>query len=251
MKKLLIFTNVLWLSLFVFFSCTRNGGLQINSENCQTFCYDFSKVAFEGLSAKTATMMADNYADLYDSTINGQVQYEPDSTGRRLMVRNETKSVWFSILTLKNLIYQIEQSTCKLKCDSVNVNNLGIRFYFAKYPDPKIPSQVAQINNPAFDFLKKPEFAGFYGRKTLFMVPTYTHPTLGEVDFDPKWTLQNGNAKCVPQTLSSILSKYKKSDFMVNGTAFKVMGGSPDSDPNGMMNHQPMCPPDRCPGQSF
>lgn len=246
MKKLLILTNVLWLSVFVFFSCTRNGGLQINSKDCQTFCYDFSNVTFDGLNAKVATMMADNYADLYDSAI---------TDGKRKVIKSETKSVWFSLLTLKSLIYQIERNTCKLNCKSVDVNNLGIRFYFAKYPDPNIPSQVAQVNDPVFAFLQKPEFAGFYGRKTLFMVPTYSHPTLGEVDFDPKWTIEKGKSQCNPQTLDSILvqSKNKDGDFVIGGgiNTFRIMGGSPDSDPNNRMNHQPMCPPDNCPGQSF
>jgi hypothetical protein len=226
MKKLLIITNLFWLFIFVFFSCTRNGGLQINSKDCQTFCYNYSAVPFPGLSR----LVADTISHNYRSQIGARgLTIENDTS--------ETRAVWFKLETIKNFIYQVERSTCQLNCDSIKKDELGIRFYFAKYPK----STDAAASQPDFAFLRTSPRN--YGKKTLFMVPTYYVPGIGDKDFDPRWSMNNDRKTCKPLTLSQILDNKNN-----NTTARMITGSMPE--PDGMQNHGMLCPK-ICDGAAF
>lgn len=244
MKKLLIITNLFWLSIFVFFACV--GTTQISSNDCKLFCYDYSSQPLPGLAAKTAIDMADNYAAIYQirNTSGGLVF---DSNNKRQMDFRETKSVWFSLESMKRFIYHFEKNACQLNCKDIDKKALGVRFYFAKYPDQgSVANQIAN-NDTTFKFLTRPNMAGYYGRKTLFMVPTYWDNTIRtDKDFDPQWSVQKGKSVCIKDMKFILKENYN------NLSNLKIMAGSPDpNDPNGMQNHNPLCPPDNCPGQSF
>ncbi len=224
MKKLLIISNLFWLSIFVFFACTRP--LQVGTEDCKTFCYDFRFQPFPGLNSNAAKKMVKNYSSLYQIT---------SSSGTTVTDQSETTSVWFSLESIKNFIYQIETSTCKLKCNATDMSNLGIRIYFAKYP-----------SSPDSDFSFLTATPQHYGRKTLFMVPTYSNGT-DDVDFDPRWSLANDSTKCAPVRLKRIMDS--KASTGIGGAGIQLLMFMPLSnpDPNGMQNHQPVCPPFNCP----
>jgi hypothetical protein len=219
MKKLLILTNLFWFSIVIIFACRRP--VQVNTPDCKTFCYNYSTVPFPGLSKSVAENMAGNYRKL------------PTSPGLTIETdTSETRSVWFKLETIKNFIYQIETSTCQLKCDKIKAEDLGIRFYFAKYPQ----ASDAVAADEGFAFLRnKPRF---YGKKTLFMVPTYYTPDNGDIDFDPRWTFNNAK-ECAPTQLSRIKGS----------SGYKMVAATPEAD--GMQNHGNLCPPDHCPGMAF
>lgn len=83
---------------------------------------------------------------------------------------NETRSVWFSLETLKDFIHQIEVKTC-----NTCTGNLGIRFYNARYPTTGPSASYTDLTNVD---------AGYAGIHTLFMVPTIDVGN-NHYDFDP------------------------------------------------------------------
>jgi hypothetical protein len=83
----------------------------------------------------------------------------------------QTRSVWFSLETLKDFIHQIESKTC-----NTCTGNLGIRFYFGQYPNVTGPGATYS------DLISVD--AGYAGIQTLFMVPTIDQGTY-HYDFDP------------------------------------------------------------------
>lgn len=244
--RVFIFTNLLWFLLFGFllfnYKCSNE---REGNTDCTTFCYDYSKEPFPGLKALVATSMVNNYDALYQLRDASNNPRFDQATGKIIMDQNETKSVWFSLKSMKNFIYQMERNTCKLNCSSASIDNLGIRFYFAKYPSQTEVQSRMSGGDTSFDFLQRSQL---YGRKTLLMVPTYYDQTSrNDVDFDPKWIIDKGDLqKCNPKSLSTILIENKS-----NLSVMRITAGMPDNDPNGLQNHQPVCPPDNCPGQSF
>ena len=86
----------------------------------------------------------------------------------------DTKSVWFSLDRLKNFIWHIEEQNCANGCN----DSLGLRIYFAKYPDLTAPAQAEFL-----DLIGVPK--AYSNHHTLFMVPTYKNEKMENVDFFP------------------------------------------------------------------
>lgn len=91
---------------------------------------------------------------------------------QNLVPTSQTRSVWFSIETIKDFIHQIETKTCNT-CTGA----LGIRFYFAKYPS-------VTGTNASYPDLTAVD-ASYAGIQTLFMVPTIDVGNY-HFDFDPE-----------------------------------------------------------------
>lgn len=225
MKKLLIFTNLFWISVIVLFACIKPN--QFNTQDCKVFCYDYSQEKFDGLTSFAAMNMAKNYQKVFTSA------------NTQIMDTTETKSVWFSLETIKKFVYQIERSTCGLKCENTKKENLGIRLYFAKYPNQ---TDVA-ATDPAFSFLQNHPM--YYGRKTLFMVPTYK-VGLDNYDFDPKWSSNFDVTSCKPKTITEIIATTKGDELRVNSPIARMMTVLVPEEPDGMRNRGGICPPDNC-----
>jgi hypothetical protein len=98
---------------------------------------------------------------------------------------NQTRSIWFSLETLKDFIHQIESKSC-----DTCTGNLGIRFYFAKYPSPTGPT-ASYSDLSTLD-------PGYAGIQTLFMVPTIDNLNGYHFDFDPA-------VNCNPYKLNRIM----------------------------------------------
>lgn len=91
----------------------------------------------------------------------------------QLMAINETlgiddaNAIWFDMVTLKKFIADIEKEACDIDPD-VTTKDLGIRFYYAAYPEePQYPIP-----------------ADYARRHTLIMVPTKKKDDLN-YDFNP------------------------------------------------------------------
>lgn len=181
MKQILIATNIILLGVAVFFCYkffdiknVKSGQKPINEtgnssglgEPCRNrLCKDYSNEPWEGLiRANLAHRMAERYrGDLGKKVIwfgNNETNI-PDAT-----------SVWFDLDKLKKFIWEIELKQCSENCR----DSLGIRIYYAKYPDTAgmRTNDLAMLN---------PSYANHH---TVFMVPTYWNATLqANVDFDP------------------------------------------------------------------
>ncbi|MGB8190775.1 MAG: hypothetical protein WCF67_02595 [Chitinophagaceae bacterium] len=120
-----------------------------NPTNCVE-CKDYSSTPIHLLDAQTAQRMAIAYAS---------------DNGKNFMSTNpemeDARSLWFDLETIKNFIWRIEKGACNNGCGHLR---LGIRIYYAKYPNKSamsIDKNLMSLN---------PDFAE---RHTLFMVPTY------------------------------------------------------------------------------
>lgn len=142
-------------------------------------CYDHTATGFQGINTETALMMSNNYKNINQPLL----EISPGNP--------DANSIWFSLETLKNFIWKIEEASCDMNCPT-NLN-LGIRIYYARYP-----VDVTSYNDLS-DLV--PEFSEHH---TLFMVPTYQDPGNSQVhwDFDP-WHWGN---ECYPKSMRSWFS---------------------------------------------
>jgi hypothetical protein len=240
--KAFYISNLLWLvglvSILLNYKCTSSNE---GNANCKVFCMDYNTVPFPGLDISAAQIMAYNYAKEHQQMVNGIAQV--DTAGRPVLDSTQSKSVWFSLDYIKNFIYQIEKANCQLQCAKIDPRKLGVRFYFAQYPK----ATDAAAAKPEFSFLSSTAGGAYYGRNTLFMVPTYPDATLGDVDFDPRWSFAKDPKACQPKTMTAITQM--KEPYVGPIPMFMALMAAPD--PNSMQNHGNICPPQNCDGDSF
>jgi hypothetical protein len=139
--------------------------------SCTSFNYDYSNVEFEGIiNYTTAQSMADNYKNDYGKAyISSQDQFAIE--------KPDTRSVWFSLDRLKKFIWNIERQNCLNGC----AESLGLRIYFAKYPDLNNADALDSIGLIGLIGVPK-EYSNHH---TLFMVPTYENDNGVNVDYYP------------------------------------------------------------------
>jgi hypothetical protein len=121
------------------------------------------------ISVETAKLLSQNY-----SRDMGKNMVWEKGTDRS--EEQDALCIWFDLLKMKRFITYVESSACGAGCgDSLK---LGIRFYYAKYPDKNTMEKTP-------DLLGVPlEYANHH---TLFMVPTYRDYAKNKnVDFDPQ-----------------------------------------------------------------
>jgi hypothetical protein len=221
MKKILMAFSATMIVLS-FIACNSNeskthpivkGEDSIVTADCPD-CKDYSKEGFGGVPVSVARDMAKMYAtNQYTRyTMNGGVQ--------------DSKSVWFSLDSIKKFIYNIEKAMCS--CSGEMKNGLGVRIYFAAYPDANtlntapVSSYYSTVNQT------------FAEMHTLFMVPTYnTNNT--DFDFDP-WNLGKGGCE-KPTTICERINSGDSA--FLNGN---ILGLSPQAS-RGVKNHGNLCPP--------
>ncbi|WP_255036549.1 hypothetical protein [Lacihabitans soyangensis] len=224
MKKTILITSVFWLSIlgFMYFYLTKNCKLE-DKTSCNKFCYDYSKERFNELTLGAADTLANEFKN--SISVGG------------VLDSNATRSVWFSLERMKKLIYQVERSACSLNCTETQAQNLGLRFYFGKYPTGPVNS------GSYFTFLNT--VPQQMGKTTLFIIPTYFDGTTSaNTDFDPIWASNPSNKSCKPKTLNTLR------DQRLISPISRLTAVAAD-DPNGMQNKGSLCPPVNCPGSSF
>lgn len=177
MKKVLITTNVLTLCLILFIF--GKSPEKSDQPNC-SFKYDYNNEPNIGaISINTAKGMAYNFK----SGLFPKLYLKTKGPN--------TRSVWFTVETLKKFLWQIENKTCDPAC---NTNNeLGVRIYFSEYPDSLYMTQHSDLNSTKVEYAK---------HLTLFMVPTFSQNNIA-YDFDPEHI---GNDKCNPIKLRDYFS---------------------------------------------
>ena len=231
MRKLLITTNMMFIGIIVFMSCNKSnlttpnenetgGKVQLSktSRDCPD-CYNYTPIGFEGVNAATASMMSQNYKQLSQPLLAID-ENNPDAN-----------CIWFSLESLKNFIWKIEDAVCKKGC--TRSVKLGIRAYYGKYPT-QMGGDLSDID---------PAFAQ---RHTLFLVPTFQDSNDEQIhwDFDPWHWGDNG---CKPKPMSEWFSISPKPFGDDNSLIFSIgedqYFANGDGTLTNAMNHGDLIPP--------
>jgi hypothetical protein len=145
-------------------------------EPLENFDYN-DEPTYSGISKATAKNLADRYKNECQPLLSAKI---PDKTNNL-----DARSIVFPIETLKKFIWEIEN---KVR-DIADTGELGIRLYYAKYPD--IAAVKANPKDPLYkDLHNLPDPFSFH--HTLFMVPTYKGDNGIDIDFDPWQAAANG-----------------------------------------------------------
>jgi hypothetical protein len=195
--------------------------------------YDYSNGNFEGIiNYETAMALYNNYKnDRWKANI-----WKKDTNPVAEFVDNpDARSVWFSVERLKNFIWHVE----KQNCDSLGCNEtLGMRIYFAKYPD------LNNRNVNTEGWLGLDDVPNSYANHhTLFMVPTYQNKKGDNIDFYP--VSCKGSFYLAPKDLQVGTGEIFHLEHPVTPYIF-LMGTGPDS-----QNHGGLIPPGDPTGTSF
>jgi hypothetical protein len=163
MKRVLIITNIILFWIVVVQSCGPDGA-KSTVQNIGTLDTGFHELRFKDdtitglLDANLAKEMSEDY---YSDMSKEYVEYKGTYDGSGNVVvpmksRRDASAIWFDIETLQAFINRAKHSVgsnCRKK--------LGIRIYYAKYPD---------------DFANKPSLRGLNddvkSKHTVFLVPT-------------------------------------------------------------------------------
>jgi hypothetical protein len=237
MKNVLIITNLLTAGLLA--GLFINGNVFFNLKpipecnTCTNICSDYTGKPINKLEVRMLQDISSNYK----TSVIGA------SLTNTKIAKTDASNIWFSLDTLKRFIWNIESNTCNINCDGKKKLELGIRIYFARYPDARTMTHYTDLNNPQTKY--------FENCHTLFMVPTYDlyYPGKGlqHMDFDP--TSKSISANC---TIPPI-------DTLEGSTTIALMLPSPAPQPptsvsssTSAQNHGGLCPPLKCdPGASF
>jgi hypothetical protein len=154
MKKLLLATNLLFMAIIYFQSCIPTKQVIVSPEGSRKnwVCLNYADSTFSGITYGTAYKMFETYGGNQFARITNNLNPNTD----------DSKFVWFSLDVIKKFIYKIEDTLHAKGADPST--RLGIRFYFAAYPDSNQMKTIKDLN----------QLPSSYGKRhTLFMVPTY------------------------------------------------------------------------------
>lgn len=193
MKKFSYGLNVLLLSAFMYMFLANQSCVVFNNENspdgsqvhttssekntasAQSICFPCDPT-FDGVVAEDFISVVARYRKTHWDLVNNDANIDKENRSK-LTPNNEdgtefqdSRCAWFSLDRLKQFICNIENDS---KCVGLQHDQLGIRFYYAIYPDPA-----------AGDFTGS-EYVDKLGQHTLYLVPTVQYRG-GDVDFDPK-----------------------------------------------------------------
>jgi len=173
MKKMLIAIIILLLiviALLLFCNCKKKciacsepGKPGKPADSCRLICLDYTNDDLSGMIDFTSLAeMSRKYAeDPGKGRISGTKQ-------------QDALSMTFDLEKIKTLIWQIENSVCKNGCDK---RQLGIRYYYVKYPET-VGTNEAPESLRGIDPSEK-------NRHALVMVPAYWDETAKQwKDFD-------------------------------------------------------------------
>lgn len=167
MKKILIASNIVLLGIILILLFYRKSsfikGSYSSSACASSKCMTPAGPAKGRISSGTARMISQQYkSDQGKSFI-----WSPGGRTNQ----EDACSVWFGLETIKRFIWEIESASCGNNC----TDTLGIRIYYARYPENLSSVTEFADLNPAYA-----------NRHTLFMVPTYWDEASRQyIDFNP------------------------------------------------------------------
>ena len=201
------------------------------SSSSTSICMDYDTERMSTLDADLIHTMTRGYRD-------NQLSYIESKSGT--IAPTDAYSIWFDLETLKKYLYHIEKNA--MRGDSpIDKSKLGIRIYYATYPDVKT---IEKGNFTDLDFLKTdPKYSQYYGLHTLVMIPTCLDDSGKNVDFNPldKETFKKGFYQDSKYSFGST-STLPDDTAALTGTPSRSMGGR---------NHGTLAPPETVVGLGF
>jgi hypothetical protein len=225
MKKYFWQLTSLVLAAMLLYSFAQKNEALKNRPGCEQICTTRStSKPFRGIHPKLAFDMIANYKTNRHQGVNIRDFYSGAT------VRQDSRSVWFSLETLKQFLFEIESNTCGATCSS---SELGVRIYFGVYPN---------LNPADWTTAYDQNLGGQYGNlpkeytnlQTVVMVPTVNQNGLA-TDFDYRFF---DKANCRPQAIDSVYETVMKS------TGPKSLSFlNPTQDVSTDLNHGTLKPP--------
>jgi hypothetical protein len=213
MKKFLIVTNILTLTVIYFNSCgvtTTTSNNSVMHNNSKSIAANYYNTPFNGIDVNLANTMVDNFKNSMGA--NGQ---------------NGARSVWFNLDTLKKFIWHIEQKSKSNGFTALQLRKIGLRVYYGIYPTQNTWSTTYRSMQGV-----NTTFANLH---TVFMIPTYFNGTYNK-EFDPtKFVTSIANQAPIPLSYEKILN-----DPISNPTISAFGAINPDVD---LQNHGDLIPP--------
>ncbi|MBK7739352.1 MAG: hypothetical protein IPI42_01950 [Saprospiraceae bacterium] len=121
---ILLLTAVVVYCMLEKYSYINNKSSKCLDTICKTYTFDDLTTTVSGAALKA---MSESYAmDKSKSMVHNQ-------NGTSVIDTSDATSIVFELSTIKALIYMMEETKCKNKCD--DKVRMGIRYYYIKYPD--------------------------------------------------------------------------------------------------------------------
>jgi hypothetical protein len=222
---IIIILLIICFGIYVFLNPWTKG--QVPKTN--TICMDYSNYAPSELSAALVKSMVSNYKSN---------QLQSIKTSSTHPMADDAHSIWFDMDTLKKFIYHIEKSV--LQNAPSTTNKLGIRIYYASYPENSL------WGRPGYEdlstFIGDSEKMQYTKMHTLVMIPTILNGT-EYCDFNPKDKASYiGYRKLWGNSQGTPPPAYK---------AVVLTANSSTSDDIGARNHGQLIPPGNPLGEGF
>lgn len=208
------------------------------TENTKEICMKYDDDDMNTLNVDLVHTMTEEY-------IKNQWDFINSSAGFKSKFDDpqpDARSIWFDLKSLKRFLYHIENVAVK-RDTTLNEDNLGVRFYYATYPDKDIMERFGDLNTTS----RSTALINYHNRHTLVMIPTIQRGD-SILDFNP----------LDPNTYDGTLynnQKYKKNDLddidNVNPRLILSLTGTPDNRRTGSKNHGSLAPPDATLGMGF
>lgn len=219
MKKILIVTNVLTLSLL--FIAWKNKTPESGIPDRPQPCCTYNDMLGEKLS--DFKLVVKRYKEFALPAINARVNEVWLDRGAETPNFKDTRCIWFSMDSIKQFICTIERYSAKL---NLQTSNLGIRMYYGQY----------DISHPHYP-----------DQHTIFMMPTFSLSKTGPaIDFDPRYNVQKGWG--VPPSGPKGIKSFAGGLVIVSppfGYRFTILSAAPYNP--AIRNSGELCPPNCVP----
>lgn len=178
MKKLFPALPAIVILFLVFYSCNLckpGGNVNFNDYPCSNdyTCSNYRDAPVNEMDKNDVLNMISNYYSNQYAAINSGTFSFNGGIPSTTTIKTDSRAVFFSLDSLKRLIYYIEKSSCNFS--DVDKQNLGVNIYFASYP-----AQM-QMQKHGYDYTN---------RHTLIFLPSvFDNGSSIARDFDPRMTL--------------------------------------------------------------
>jgi len=194
-------------------------------------CMDYKSEDMSTLNVDLVHTMVDEYKSNQWNFINTNPRFNAKISN------DDARAIWFDLETLKQFIYHIEKET-KAQDSTITSNNLGVRLYYATYPDQDIMNKFGDLKSTS---VRRSDLLNYHNRHTLVMIPTIQKEDGDILDFNPldKDTYDG-------TLLTNKKYKFNANDTINSRTSTTILGltGTPDVRRTGSKNHGMLTPPD-------
>ncbi|MBV1924380.1 MAG: hypothetical protein KUG68_10180 [Flavobacteriaceae bacterium] len=225
--KTLTLFSLASLTLLIIYSCNVTNGSVSTLNN--TICSNYTDMST--LEVDLIRTMTNKYKDNQLSDIN-------DSSHTPFTIANgDTRAIWFDLETLKAFIHQIEIKA-KNNATPVQSKDLGIRIYYASYPDSA--ETYNDLNGVNGNYILPSIYQEHH---TLVMIPTINR-RVGNVNIDADFNPSDPATYIKP--ISSVYSTNPSAQIpALTGVR------SSSSNNTGAQNHGSLAPPHTNSSMSF